>query len=68
LSVKDADVPEDIDSQPDLYGPLWLTITYIILLGITANINNYFANSTAFTFEGNYIIQAIGFAIIFLLA
>jgi hypothetical protein len=64
----DSDAPDDAESQPDMYGPLWLTITYIILLGLTSNINNYFANSTSFTFDANYVVKAVGFSLIFMLA
>lgn len=51
-----------------MYGPLWLSITYIILLGLVSNINNYFFDTTNFTFNGDYIVKALGFSIIFLLA
>jgi hypothetical protein len=51
-----------------MYGPLWLSITYIILLGLASNINNYFLDTTTFTFDADYIVKALGFSIIFLLA
>lgn len=55
----DLPVPTDEDRdkpapKPDIYGPLWLIITYIILLGLAANLNDYFASgahSTSFHFH-----------------
>ncbi len=53
---------------PDLYGPLWLTITYIILLTLCANLNDYFsfgANPTTFKFNINYLSTAIAIVCLF---
>lgn len=68
LSIKDENAAENDESQPDMYGPLWLSITYIILLGLAANINNFFAKQDGFTFDPEYIVEAVGFSIIFLIA
>ena len=27
------------EEKPELYGPLWMTITYIVVLGLASNIN-----------------------------
>lgn len=38
----------DVDGRnntPDLYGPMWLTATYMIMLMICANLNDYFISA-----------------------
>jgi hypothetical protein len=48
----------DIDGRnntPDLYGPMWLTTTYMIVLMICANLNDYFiSNNDQYIFNTDY--------------
>ena len=48
----------DIDGRnntPDLYGPMWLTATYMIILMICANLNDYFiSNNDQYIFNTDY--------------
>jgi hypothetical protein len=46
---------------PDLYGPLWLTITYIILLALCANLNDYFSfgSKADYVFRKDYLSSAL---------
>ena len=46
---------------PDLYGPLWLIITYIILLPLCANFNDYFSfgEKPDYVFQKDYMASAL---------
>jgi len=72
IMVNYNDVEVDTDgrnSTPDLYGPLWLTITYIILLIICANLNDYFiSGNDQYIFNTDYGPPIIGIVLIFTIA
>lgn len=55
---------------PDLYGPLWLTITYIILLALCANLNDYFSfgSKPDYVFQKDYLSSALALTIFIRLA
>ena len=47
---------------PDLYGPMWLIVLYVIVLGMAANLNDYLSlpvHNTLFTFQTAYISSAV---------
>ena len=53
---------------PDLYGPIWLIVLYTIVLGLAANLNDYFSlssHSTIFVFQTPYISSAVAINAIF---
>lgn len=49
-----------------MYGPLWLTITFIIILALSSNLNNYFVDKAAFSFNTDFLIKAAGFELLFM--
>lgn len=65
---------EDLDKpapKPDIYGALWLIITYIILLSLAANFNDYFghgAHATTFHFHPEYLTHAVALSVLFRMA
>lgn len=62
----------DVDGRnntPDLYGPMWLTCTYMIMLMICANLNDYFISANdQYIFNTDYCSQIIGIVFIYTLA
>jgi hypothetical protein len=49
------------NNTPDLYGPMWLTASYMILLMICANLNDYFIlGNSDYVFNTNYCSIIIG--------
>ena len=61
----------DVDGRnntPDLYGPLWLTISYMILLMICANLNDYFiSGNDQYIFDTEYCPGIVGIVLIYTL-
>lgn len=53
--------------KPDLYGPIWMTLTYVIVMGFSANLNVYFIDHTDYEFEQSYYLQIIGICVLFFL-
>jgi hypothetical protein len=53
--------------QYDLYGPLWISITYACLLAISGNIAAYWANSfhDSYKFQSELIFRAFGVVLLF---
>ena len=67
----DEDDPEAIPLGPDLYGPVWLIVLYTIVLGLAANLNDYFslpAHNALFVFQTPYISSAVAINLVFRLA
>jgi hypothetical protein len=67
INDKDETIGDD-KSSADLYGPLWLTVTYIIILGLCANLNDFFAQGgkvNDFTFSTDHLSVAVGLNILF---
>ena len=57
------------NNVPDLYGPMWLTGTYMIMLMICANLNDYFISANdQYIFNTDYCPQIIGIVFIYSLA
>ena len=57
--------------KPDLYGPVWLIVTYTVVLGIASNLNDYFSlpnHNVPFIFQTPYIAMAITLNLAFRLA
>ena len=48
-----------------MYGPLWLTIAYIIILGVASNLNEYFIKPENYKFNNDIVFQGLGINIIF---
>ena len=51
-----------------MYGPIWLIVTYVVVLGFTANLNDYFSlssNNIPFTFVTPYLGTAMALNAIF---
>lgn len=48
-----------------MYGPFWLTFTYIIILGLAANLNQYFIMPQNYSFKNEYMMTALGVTVIF---
>ena len=58
----DEDDPDAIPQGPDLYGPVWLIVLYTIVLGLCANLNEYFslpAHTAIFVFQTPFISMAV---------
>ena len=51
-----------------MYGPLWLTVAYIIILGVAANLNEYFIKPENYKFSNDIVFQGLGINVIFRLA
>jgi hypothetical protein len=62
----------DIDGRnntPDLYGPLWLTATYMITLMICANLNDFFiSGNDQYIFNTDYCSEIVGIVLLFTVA
>ena len=54
--------------EPELYGPLWIAVTYIIFLGLAANLNNYFIQPENYKFDLQLMVYAVGLTVIFQIA
>ena len=57
--------------KPDLYGPIWLIVTYTIVLGMASNLNDYFSlpnHNSPFIFQTTFIAMAISLNLAFRLA
>lgn len=66
--VNDTDV-DGRNNTPDLFGPLWLTASYIVLLTICANLNDYFiSGNDQYIFNTDYFSVIIGIVLIYTLA
>lgn len=55
------------EGKPELYGFLWLSITYVIILGIASNLNEYFAYGSQYVFNTELMLKALGISAIFLI-
>ena len=57
----DVNLKLNVQNRPDLYGPLWLTITYIILLALCSNLNEYFSNGSKqnYKFKQDFLSSAL---------
>jgi hypothetical protein len=42
----------------ELYGPMWIWITYACVLSISANIASYYSSHDRFTFVAEYVVKA----------
>ena len=45
--------------KPDLYGPIWLIVTYTIVIGLASNLNDYFSlpnHTYPFIFQTPYVV------------
>lgn len=51
-----------------MYGPLWIAVTYMIILGIAANLNNNFILPENYVFDTTIMVYALGLTVIFQLA
>lgn len=56
------------DGKTELYGLVWLTIAYIIILGVAANLNEYFIKPENYKFNNNIVFEGLGMNVIFRLA
>lgn len=56
------------NEKTELYGPLWLTFTYVIILGLAANLNEYFIMPQNYQFNNEFMMKALGITLIFKLA
>jgi hypothetical protein len=54
--------------KAELYGFLWLSLTYVIILGIAANLNEYFTLSVHYVFNTTLVLKALGISAIFLIS
>ena len=48
-----------------MYGLLWLTIAYIIILGVASNLNEYFIKPESYKFNNDIMFQGLIMNIIF---
>jgi hypothetical protein len=57
----DVNLELNVQNRPDLYGPLWLTITYIILLTLCSNLNEYLSNGSKqnYKFQQDFLSSAL---------
>ena len=53
------------ESQPDLYGVVWISLTLIFLIGATSNLNSYLAHSTSEPWERDYQLLSFAASVIF---
>lgn len=62
----------DVDGRnnvPDLYGPMWLTATYMIMLMICANLGDYFISANdQYIFNVDYCWIIVGIVLIYTLS
>lgn len=54
------------EGKTELYGFLWLTLTYVIILGLASNLNEYFILPVNYTFSNLLLLKACGVSLIFL--
>jgi hypothetical protein len=53
------------DSGDELYGFFWVGLTYVIILGVAANLNEYFILPQGYKFENTLMLMSIGLSTIF---
>ena len=53
------------DSGDELYGFCWVGLTYVIILGVAANLNEYFILPQGYKFENTLMLMSIGLSSIF---
>jgi hypothetical protein len=46
---------------------MWLTISYVVILGLAANLNEYFILPNNYTFSNSLLVKALGIAAVFLI-
>jgi len=64
----DEEEPDTPPLKPDLYGPVWLIVTYSIVLAIASNLNDYFSlpnHNAPFIFQTTYVASAISLNLVF---
>lgn len=47
---------------------MWLSISYVVILGLAANLNEYFILPFNYKFSNELLIQALGLSAIFLIS
>lgn len=52
----------------EMYGPLWLTLAYVIILGVASNLNEYFIKPENYKFNNDIVFQGLGINLIFRIA
>jgi hypothetical protein len=52
----------------DLYGPVWLILTYIALVGFMANITVYLNDQISFSFNEDMYSTVLGIVLLFSIA
>jgi hypothetical protein len=54
------------NNSPDLYGPLWITVSYAVLLILGANLNDYFiSGNDLYVFNTDYCSMTTGIVLLF---
>ena len=51
-----------------MFGPLWIIVTYVIILGLAANLNAYFILPQNYVFNLQILVTAVGLTVIFQIA
>lgn len=53
------------DSGDELYGFCWVGLTYVIILGVAANLNEYLMVAEGYRFENTLMLMSIGLCSMF---
>lgn len=53
------------EGRTELYGMLWMSITYIVILGFSANLNEYFIAQPSFRFQKQLMLEGMGITALF---
>ena len=53
------------DGKFELYGPLWIGITYACVLSISANVAAYYRSGEEFRFVAEYVVRAFAVTAMF---
>jgi hypothetical protein len=56
------------DGKAELYGIIWMILTYSIVLGLSATLNLFFIDPENFVFDNSMMISALGISVVFQIA
>lgn len=56
------------DGKPEKYGVVWILFTYVIIMGLSSNLNLYFITPTNYKFDNEIMTRSFGIVVIFKIA
>lgn len=56
------------EPNTELYGYLWLSLSYVVILGIAANLNEYFVLPSNYAFDTTLMVEGLGVCAVFFIS